>query len=97
MTLPSGFDGPHIRTEDDPLGEGPICSGCKGDWPCDYVQGYRAAQAADAVPVDAERLARALRELSPWKDDLAFEDVWAREAEQIIGLLRLFALSPSDR
>jgi hypothetical protein len=39
MTLPPGFDGPHIRTEDDPLGEGPICSGCKEDWPCPYVRG----------------------------------------------------------
>lgn len=52
MSLPPGFDGPHVRTEDDPLDEGPICSGCKEDWPCDYVQGYRAALTALRAEVE---------------------------------------------
>jgi hypothetical protein len=33
----------HIVTLDDPLGEGPICRECSEDWPCPFVQGWRAA------------------------------------------------------
>jgi hypothetical protein len=32
----------HRETPDDPLHEGPMCVGCKGDWPCDFERGRRA-------------------------------------------------------
>lgn len=35
----------HTRNNDDPLGIAPICDACKENWPCDYVRGYREAQA----------------------------------------------------
>jgi hypothetical protein len=33
----------HRETANDPLGIGPICDGCKEDWPCPFVQGFRLA------------------------------------------------------
>lgn len=40
----------HQRRNDDPLGIGPICGSCMTDWPCDYVRGYREAQAVFRRP-----------------------------------------------
>lgn len=59
------------------------------------AEGYRLMVPAQER-LDVERLARALRAQSPWKDGDTFLDVWANEAVAVAAEYRALGVQPQD-